>query len=173
MATCEKEMCYVETHSANEDRYSEIYIKAREGRAESGLFAGNWEGDEDGGELRALKGAGKGKGCFQCGDPNHYARDCPKKGLGKSGNKGTWKGGAGKSGWSKGGKSKGKGKAFRTSRFRHVVGIIGQPIVRREEVRAKATSTLSTRTILGSRSGLSRWRSNSFPHSRLRRRRKR
>ncbi|MDA8582756.1 hypothetical protein N9L68_00955 [bacterium] len=70
------------------------------------------ETEEDGGELRALKGKGKGgKGCFECGNPNHYARNCPSKAFGKTGFKGSWKGGAGKSSWSKGGKSKGKGKA--------------------------------------------------------------
>ena len=59
-------------------------------------------------------------GCFSCGDPNHFKRNCPfeasyrwdshvqgAKGYGKGGfGKGNWKGGDGKG---KGGKGSGKG----------------------------------------------------------------
>ena len=41
--------------------------------------------------------AGKGKGCFTCGSPHHFARDCPKgKGKGKSYASVVSKGGKGK-----------------------------------------------------------------------------
>ena len=25
-----------------------------------------------------MKGKGKGQGCFLCGDPNHWSKECPK-----------------------------------------------------------------------------------------------
>ena len=40
---------------------------------------------EQNGQINFVKGKGKGKGCFNCGESGRYARECPKpKGKGKS-----------------------------------------------------------------------------------------
>ena len=73
-----------------------------------------WNGAEDAYDqyLNAIKGGkakGKGKGCFNCGSPEHWARECPNPPTGKGGQGGKgWKGGKGDGG--KGGPGKGFGK---------------------------------------------------------------
>ena len=64
------------------------------------LYDEGWGGSDDWWDLDAIrgrKGKGKGKGCWQCGSPDHLRRNCPEiKGKGKGGPpKGFGKGGKG------------------------------------------------------------------------------
>ena len=41
-----------------------------------GMFKGKGKGKSKG--FKGKKGKGKGQGCFICGDPNHWSKECPR-----------------------------------------------------------------------------------------------
>ena len=51
------------------------------GKGKGGMYKGKRKGKSKGfkgKKGKGMKGKGKGQGCFICGDPNHWSKECPK-----------------------------------------------------------------------------------------------